>query len=1383
MIRLLLSGLLVLLTENLRYAASVPINFKFPHIQQDAFARSLSNYEVVLPQVVGRDGRFLSHDLSYHHRRLRTRSLGGDDVSDAYYKVSVGGNEYHLNLKRNDKFLGPGLVIERKRSNISESELRRNEQNQCHYHGTVKSRALSKVAISDCDGLKGFIHDGEEVYFIEPVIGHEGPAEEGHPHLVYKRSDQENSYDYSQPQNTHHHREEESRYCSVESDKDTSSTYMKKPRKQKRSVSIERNIEALVVVDQSMTNYYHEQRQDVETFVLTIMNMVSGLYHDASLGNAVNVVMVRLMFLEEDEDGLNITHHADKTLKSFCKWQNTINPPEESHPNHHDVAILMTRVNICANMNKPCGTLGLAEVTALCQPHRSCNVNEDTGLALAFTVAHELGHNLGMQHDGTDNECKGHGKRPHVMSPLLSQEPGPLVWSDCSRQYITRFLDRGWGECLNDEPSDHDFSYPTIPPGVMYEVNHQCQLQHVHSLLWGSFLEISAIFRCAPSMDLCDTLWCMVGNKCHSRLEAAAQGTSCGKHNEHRWCFAGACVEMEDPTGAINGNWGKWSEYSSCSRTCGGGISFSERHCDNPEPQYGGSYCVGERKRYHICNMEPCPVEAESFRAWQCSQFNSKPFQGNLYEWVPVFREDKPCELHCKPKNGFFSTKLMETVLDGTPCSYESRDMCIYGICMEVGCDYKIRSTAKEDRCGVCHGDGSTCKKVQAEFNKPSGLGYVEATVIPAGARNIRVEEVAAANNYLALKDDSGEYYLNGHWFIQWSGEYKAAGTIVWYERTGNKEKFSAAGPTKQPLHIMLLFQTENPGITFEYTIPKDENETEPRKLQFSWEYGDWTHCTKTCGGGSQVSDAVCTEKSAGIVDDQYCNSTTRPRKKQMSCNVQDCPPSWWNGAWQHCSVTCGNNGTRQRSVICVRSISNDEQVALSDETCKVLGLEKPHDSEPCETHVPCPEDAIWLTDQWSNCSSKCGEGVQTRTVKCKVAEQYCALSDKPETEMHCFVDCLPITNNTVETDNIETLKKLNNVEIFRNNYNQNGSLRHGFKYTYEDVLLGDDGGAKQQPDPNNYDDYEHESDPLLDGISFGEYEKFLREGQSLDEWIARRAESEKDSENDKKSDAILDYYDGIAVDEQTLFNKKTENEVLKEPVIKVSVAKKMYRKEKNAHIKENTNSTSRNQTTTTPTSEHLQTETITSTHIPDRTVEYVTKINTEHAWTSSSTIQTSTTVSHTTHLEVGEWVTGNWSECSVSCGKGSRHRDVNCSIPHRCDHSMKPERHSHCMLGECAEWVSGSWSQCSVTCGKGYQSRSVECVDLSLDEPATGCDVDSEPASRQTCTLSDCPAQNSEFFKCNGDNLNSRLCSVMKNIGRCNNPNYRAQCCATCQR
>ena len=37
---------------------------------------------------------------------------------------------------------------------------------------------------------------------------------------------------------------------------------------------------------------------------------------------------------------------------------------------------------------------------------------------------------------------------------------------------------RDWGFCLNDEPSAPEFDFPVLPPGVMYDVHHQCRLQY-----------------------------------------------------------------------------------------------------------------------------------------------------------------------------------------------------------------------------------------------------------------------------------------------------------------------------------------------------------------------------------------------------------------------------------------------------------------------------------------------------------------------------------------------------------------------------------------------------------------------------------------------------------------------------------------------------------------------------------------------------------------------------------------------------------------------------------------------------------------------------------------------------------------------------------------
>lgn len=79
--------------------------------------------------------------------------------------------------------------------------------------------------------------------------------------------------------------------------------------------------------------------------------------------------------------------------------------------------------------------------------------------------------------------------------------------------------------------------------------------------------------------------------------------------------------------------------------------------------------------------------------------------------------------------------------------------------------------------------------------------------LIPPGAREIRIEEVAEAGNFLALRsEDPEKYFLNGKWTIQWNGDYQAAGTTFTYTRTGNWENLTAPGPTYEPVWIQVIW-------------------------------------------------------------------------------------------------------------------------------------------------------------------------------------------------------------------------------------------------------------------------------------------------------------------------------------------------------------------------------------------------------------------------------------------------------------------------------------------------------------------------------------------------------------------------------------------------
>lgn len=77
---------------------------------------------------------------------------------------------------------------------------------------------------------------------------------------------------------------------------------------------------------------------------------------DPSIGNYIKVVVVKIILVEEMQSASNleVSSSADETLTSFCRWQQRMNPDNDENPHHHDVAILVTRQDICSQHDTPC---------------------------------------------------------------------------------------------------------------------------------------------------------------------------------------------------------------------------------------------------------------------------------------------------------------------------------------------------------------------------------------------------------------------------------------------------------------------------------------------------------------------------------------------------------------------------------------------------------------------------------------------------------------------------------------------------------------------------------------------------------------------------------------------------------------------------------------------------------------------------------------------------------------------------------------------------------------------------------------------------------------------------------------------------------------------
>ncbi|KAJ8979150.1 hypothetical protein NQ317_016770 [Molorchus minor] len=507
---------------------------------------------------------------------------------------------------------------------------------------------------------------------------------------------------------------------------------------------------------------------------------------------------------------------------------------------------------------------------------------------------------------------------------------------------------KGMGKCLQDQPENVvEYEYPELPPGAVYNANYQCRLQ------FGGEATVCSLD------EICSHLWCSVNDTCTTMLKPAAPGTNCGKH---MWCQDQKCVPMMEPPVPIDGGWGEWSSWSECTRSCGAGVSVMKRVCDHPRPTAGGRFCVGERKRYRICNTNACPTGQPSFRAVQCSRYRNHTYEGKKYEWLPYFDQGEPCQLYCSDANETVIVPWGDYAVDGTPCSVVSRDVCISGICKKVGCDWMVGSTAKEDDCGICQGDGTKCDKREGTYFKQSrSAGYKEIVVIPRGARNIRIEENSYSENYISIGSAlTKKFYLNGKRHITLPGEYTVAGTPALYERDNQLEKIRIPGPILEPIVVYLYYRgkAHNPGVEWKYSIWKPQI---TKEVRYSWILGDWSQCSATCGGGVQRRRSLCQEstvtfvtsefESPSIVDEVMCKSSEQPQQLMRTCNDDPCPYNWWVGPWQPCSVTCANEGRRpmkRRSVMCV----DRQEMALLDYFCDKKT--KPVEYEHCEILPPC---------------------------------------------------------------------------------------------------------------------------------------------------------------------------------------------------------------------------------------------------------------------------------------------------------------------------------------------------------------------------------------------------------------------------------------------
>uniref|UniRef100_A0A3Q2Y7G3 Peptidase M12B domain-containing protein n=1 Tax=Hippocampus comes TaxID=109280 RepID=A0A3Q2Y7G3_HIPCM len=178
------------------------------------------------------------------------------------------------------------------------------------------------------------------------------------------------------------------------------------PWQHKRHIqSTTKYVELVIVADNREFQKQGKDLEKVKQRLAEIANYVDKFYR------ALNI-RVALVGLEvwSDADKCPVTQDPFTTLHEFLDWRKVKLLPRKPHDNTQ-------LIRWDSPLPVPRTTIGMAPIMSMCTAEQSGGIDHsDNPLGAAVTLAHELGHNFGMNHDTPERGC---GCRVTILLYLL----------------------------------------------------------------------------------------------------------------------------------------------------------------------------------------------------------------------------------------------------------------------------------------------------------------------------------------------------------------------------------------------------------------------------------------------------------------------------------------------------------------------------------------------------------------------------------------------------------------------------------------------------------------------------------------------------------------------------------------------------------------------------------------------------------------------------------------------------------------------------------------------------------------------------------------------------------------------------------------------------